>query len=234
MNKFILIVIFTLLVLSTKSQTYDVNGDYKINGKLGVGTADPNEKLVVNGGISVLGSNSVASVNGFYNCLQLINPSHAAIVYQPGTSKELMFGFHSNGNFYWGTGQSAGNDYCMVLSKTGDLTVFNSIGIGATSNLDGYKLNVNGNIRANEIKVVTGWSDFVFANDYRLRGIDEVETFIRNNNHLPDIPTAKEVEENGINLGEMNARLLQKIEELTLYVIDLQKQVDDLKGQLNE
>ena len=74
---------------------------------------------------------------------------------------------------------------------------------------------------------------FVFSDKYKLRSLKEVENYIEENNHLPDIPTADDVTE-GIALGEMNTKLLQKIEELTLYVIDLQKQVDDLKGQLNE
>jgi len=89
-------------------------------------------------------------------------------------------------------------------------------------------------IKAKEIKIETGWADFVFDEEYSLRSINDVELFIQKNRHLPDIPTAKEVEDNGVNLGEMNTKLLQKIEELTLYVIDLQKQVDGLRSQLDE
>jgi hypothetical protein len=78
------------------------------------------------------------------------------------------------------------------------------------------------------------WYDHVFAQDYKLRSLSELETFIKQNNHLPEIPSAKEVEENGINLGEMQAKLLLKVEELTLYIIALEKQVKELQQKVNE
>lgn len=68
-----------------------------------------------------------------------------------------------------------------------------------------------------------GWSDFVFNDDYDLPTLQEVEKHIREKGHLKNIPSAKEVEENGIQLGEMNAKLLPKIEELTLYILDIKK-----------
>lgn len=87
-----------------------------------------------------------------------------------------------------------------------------------------------GQVKAKSIKVtLSGWSDFVFDEDYQLPSLSELEDYVKANRHLPDIPSAKEVEENGVDLGEMNAKLLQKVEELTLYVIDLQKQIDELK-----
>ncbi len=89
------------------------------------------------------------------------------------------------------------------------------VGIG-TRDTQGYKLAVNGKIRAKEIKVDTGWSDFVFYDNYELPTLIEVENHIKEKGHLKDIPSAKEVEENGIFLGEMDAKLLQKVEELTL------------------
>jgi len=73
------------------------------------------------------------------------------------------------------------------------------------------------------------WYDHVFYPDYQLRPLDELETFIKENNHLPEIPSAKEVEENGLDLGEMQGKLLLKIEELTLYIIQQQKEIDELK-----
>lgn len=77
----------------------------------------------------------------------------------------------------------------------------------------------------------TGWSDFVFDDDYNLPSLNEVENFINENNHLPDIPSAEDVEENGVSVGEMQAKLLQKIEELMLYVIEQQKEIEMLKSQ---
>lgn len=105
------------------------------------------------------------------------------------------------------------------------------LAIGKINVIPGYKLDVDGKIRANEIVVNTGGADFVFENDYNLKSLDEVETFIKENKHLPDIPTAEEVEENGVSLGEMQTKLLQKIEELTLYVIEQDKSIEQLKEE---
>lgn len=103
-----------------------------------------------------------------------------------------------------------------------------NVGIG-TTNPDA-KLSVNGNIHAKEVKVdLTGWSDFVFYDSYHLPTLQEVETHIKEKGHLKDIPSAKEVAENGIELGEINAKLLQKIEELTLYTIEQEKKIDELQ-----
>jgi hypothetical protein len=78
------------------------------------------------------------------------------------------------------------------------------------------------------------WFDHVFAQDYKLRSLSELETFIKENKHLPEIPSAKEVEENGFKLGEMQGKLLLKVEELTLYIIELEKQIKDLQQKVNE
>src|SRR5690606_1763998 len=98
-----------------------------------------------------------------------------------------------------------------------------NVGIGTTT--PDEKLSVNGNIHTKEVRVdLTGWSDFVFDNDYKLPTLQEVEQHIKEKGHLQNIPSAEEVEENGILLGDMNAKLLQKIEELTLYAIEQQKE----------
>jgi hypothetical protein len=94
-----------------------------------------------------------------------------------------------------------------------------------------YQLCVNGKIVATEVLVKNrvDWPDYVFKKDYKLKSINEVNNFIKMHGHLPEAPTAKEVEANGINTGEMLNLHMQKIEELTLYIIDLQKQIDHLK-----
>ncbi|WP_369012981.1 hypothetical protein [Flavobacterium anhuiense] len=76
---------------------------------------------------------------------------------------------------------------------------------------------------------MTGWSDFVFKKEYNLRTLEEVEKHIVEKGHLENIPCEEEVLKNGINLGEMNAKLLQKIEELTLYMIEMKKENEDVK-----
>ncbi|MES2457427.1 MAG: hypothetical protein V4594_17860 [Bacteroidota bacterium] len=101
--------------------------------------------------------------------------------------------------------------------------VSGNVGIGTTTASE--KLSVKGKIRAQEIKVETsGWADFVFAKDYQLPSLQQTEKHILVNGHLPGIPSAAEVAKDGIELGEMNKKLLQKIEELTLYLIEMKKE----------
>ncbi|KAF2516898.1 hypothetical protein E0W68_11830 [Flavobacterium salilacus subsp. salilacus] len=124
------------------------------------------------------------------------------------------------------------NNITLVMPKENSF-----LGIGTSSFTDGadvYKLSVNGNIRAHRVKVYTTWADYVFEEDYKLPTLEEVEQHIVEKGHLIDIPSAQEVEENGIELGEMNKLLLQKIEELTLYTIEMNKQVQELKAELNK
>jgi len=95
------------------------------------------------------------------------------------------------------------------------------------------KLQVRGNIRAKEIKVETAnWPDYVFAKDYHLPSLQETEKHIKEKGHLPGIPSAKEVEANGVNLGEMNAKLLKKIEELTLYLIEQNGKIEQMEKEI--
>ena len=104
----------------------------------------------------------------------------------------------------------------------------NNVGIG-TLDPQGYKLAVNGTIRAKEIKVDSDWADFVFKKDYKLPALGEVKKHITEKGTLPGIPSESDVKANGVSLGEVNALLLQKIEELTLYVIKQQEEIEQLK-----
>ncbi|TMM52150.1 hypothetical protein FEE95_20905 [Maribacter algarum] len=108
-----------------------------------------------------------------------------------------------------------------------------NVGIG-TGNPGAWKLAVNGNIRAKEIKVETGWADYVFADDYVLPSLEEVERHIKEKGHLINIPSAEAIESNGVQLGEMNKLLLEKIEELTLYIIQQNKDQKELETRILE
>jgi hypothetical protein len=103
------------------------------------------------------------------------------------------------------------------------ITSAGNVGIGTTSPT--YPLTVNGTVRAKEVIVDTGWSDYVFDPGYRLAPLAEVELKIKTEKHLPGIPTAEEVKTAGISVGDMQARLLAKIEELTLHQIEQEKQL---------
>jgi hypothetical protein len=103
-----------------------------------------------------------------------------------------------------------------------------NVGIGITNPSE--KLSVNGKIRAKEIKVeATGWPDYVFDEGYKARNLEELESYIKANKHLPGMPSAKEIEANGIAVSEMLKSQQQKIEELTLQLIELNKKVTTLQ-----
>jgi hypothetical protein len=103
--------------------------------------------------------------------------------------------------------------------------------LGTNQIANGYLLNVGGKIIAEEVRVQlrAAWPDYVFAKDYKLASLESVENFIKTNNHLPNVPPAADVEKSGIALGEMQGKMMEKIEELTLYVIELKKEIEELK-----
>ncbi len=154
-----------------------------------------------------------------------------------GSASEFLMHDKNQSNIFSVTENGNGRTR-MILPKSNS-----HIMIGTTSYTDNgeyYQLNVNGKIRATEVKVYTGWADYVFEDNYNLSPLSEVEDFINKYGHLKNVPSAKEVEENGVKLGEINKILLEKIEELTLYLIEkdkqyqqLQKDIRVLKGKIN-
>ena len=150
-----------------------------------------------------------------------------------------------NGNHKWSIGSTGapGNDFIFydansattrisIDEDNGNVHFSNFVSIGTAPTA--ARLTVGGAILAKEVKVktdVSSYPDFVFTPDYNLRSLNEVEDFINKNGHLPEIPKADEVTD-GVNLGELNLKLLQKVEELTLYVIQLKKENDEIKQQL--
>ncbi|MBN4062389.1 hypothetical protein JYU20_04250, partial [Bacteroidales bacterium AH-315-I05] len=142
-----------------------------------------------------------------------------------GRSGELRFGTSNPGN-------SGSLKTRMIIKNNG------RVGIGTTN--PQAELAVNGKICAKEVRVSLDngapcfWPDYVFDKNYELSRLSEVEAYINTNGHLPDIPSAKDVTENGLELGTMNALLLKKIEELTLYTIQQQKLINDLQKDVNE
>ncbi len=111
---------------------------------------------------------------------------------------------------------SNNNTIKMTMNSAGYM------GLG-TSNLT-YRLNVNGTIRAKEVRVESNWADYVFEPDYSLRPLAEVEKYIQANKHLPDVTSAEDIQKDGVQVGEQMTQMMRKIEELTLYVIDLKKE----------
>jgi len=133
------------------------------------------------------------------------------------------------------------------MSYGNNASFFGWVGIGTTSPQS--ELAVNGTITSKKVKVtLTGWSDYVFNDDYHLRPLNEVERYVQQNHHLPEVPSAEEVKKDGLDVGDNQATLLKKIEELTLYVIEQNKRLseqekkmevqlktnDELKGKLEQ
>ena len=148
-------------------------------------------------------------------------------------SNQWLVTASNNGNVFYIVPRIGGNlqwNSCPYILNNGDFISQRRIGIG-TRNLSGYHLAVNGIIRAKEIRVNTGWADFVFEDDYALPTLNEVEAHIAQYKHLPDIPSAAEVEAEGVELGVISSKLLQKIEELTLYVIAQEKRIEALEAE---
>lgn len=202
-----------------------------IKGNVGIGTVTPSEKLEVNGLIKLLPASATqndspglifTSNDDFLFAGKRLN-HYGFGAYDDNGRKLYMSGFYGL-NFFTG-GQSR-----ITINESGN------VGIGTdltSSTYDGaYKLAVNGNIRAKRVVVETGWSDFVFEENYHLISLNEVENYIKQNGHLPQMPDANEVETQGADLGEIVKLHMQKIEELTLYIIEQNKKMEEMSKQI--
>jgi hypothetical protein len=183
-----------------------------IQGNLSLGTTSANARLDIAGG-------PAWTDNGWSKSIKLY-PSNA--IEFAGATRSFGVGASGN-NFYFShvntNGTGPANYYMMVDGNTGN------IGIGHTATAPSYKLSVEGTVGARKVKVTqAAWSDFVFHDNYKLPSLMEVENFVKKNKHLPGIPSEDEVVKDGVDVGEMDKLLLQKIEELTLYIIDLKKE----------
>ncbi len=117
------------------------------------------------------------------------------------------------------------NTFKVILNDAGNF------GIGTINPTE--RLSVDGNIKAKKLIVTqSGWPDYVFEPDYSLKSISDIKKFIKEYKHLPDMPKASEIETNGLNIGEMQASLLKKLEEMTLYIIDLKEEIEFLKKKI--
>lgn len=193
-------------------------------GNVGIGVVNPGTKLSVNGGVFVKGNAetynngelriSTSSGSWTGDNLVLAQKNDHALIETWSGDKPLVL--------MLGSGPSSSNPYR------------GNVGIGTTHPTQ--KLSVNGTILAKEIIVSTAstnWPDYVFEDYYNLISLKEVENYIKLNRHLPGVPSATKIESNGLAVGEVQKIQMQKIEELTLYVIELQKQIDELKETLN-
>lgn len=178
---------------------------------------------------------SMIKTNGPFFINNAANDGISKLVVNGGAKASYFTTQDGGGRSYY---LQAGADYVELYdqSATGRIMLKNgNVGIG-TLDTKGYKLAVAGNLIAEKIKVklVPNWPDFVFQENYPLRTLEETEAFIKTYQHLPEIPSAAEIKDNGQDVGEMNAKLLQKVEEMTLYLIDLQKQVKAQQEEIKQ
>jgi len=193
------------------------------SGNVGIGMSSfPAAKLFINGNL------------GFH---QPNNGTNGIIWKNSGNSYQKISAAIKPVDFANYAGQGLGFFTGDFLDRTTDavermrITRSGNVGIGTDNPT--HKLTVAGTIGAREVIVdANTGADFVFAPDYRLRPLSEVEQFIAANRHLPEIAPADEMAQNGVNMGEFQIQLLQKIEELTLYVIEQQKQIEELREEL--
>ncbi|MDR1717129.1 MAG: hypothetical protein LBS20_14950 [Prevotella sp.] len=221
---------------------------------------------VMGGNFGNVGSQTYSiATRGGYNINKELHGGNVALryhikAYENGNNIDFTIKTTGEYTLIWIQSWAFGNDYGITAMQPVNIVKYNSGGktdvtssftnnplfvsnstnVGIGTDNPQSELDVAGTIRSKEVKIeATGWSDFVFNKNYDLPKLSEVEKHINEKQHLPGIPSEKEVLENGISVGEMQAKLLQKIEELTLYIIeqdkqnkDLQKQIDELKVQL--
>lgn len=184
------------------------------SGNVGIGTTTPTQKLAVNGNVQLgLGHHFGTVLTDRFTYDGKYQPNYGVQWVQDtwSPSGPTLWAAAYGGIKLFTTGTPR-----MVITNTGN------IGIGTTT--PQAKLAVNGDLFAKKIKVVqTGWPDYVFTKDYALPPLATVEAYVRQHMRLPGIPSAAEIEKDGLDIGDMDRKLLQKIEELTLYVIEINK-----------
>jgi len=212
-----------------------------VDGNVGIGTTSPVNTLTVVGNAGSTGktaafSSNLGSSGTVGNQVNITNDQTAwgllAGFDGSGVSTTSYHGANAgylinvqNGPLYLGTN----NDNKMIITNGGNVAI-------GTTDPHGYKLAVNGDAIATSmtVKLYSAWPDYVFKPAYKLPALADVKTYIDKNHHLPDMPSEQQVATNGLNLGEMNRLLTKKVEELTLYLLDENKQVKSQQTEIIE
>ena len=211
-------------------------------GNVGINTNDPSHaKLEINGsigaavamfgadkfGVTIEANNPEIGFNYFYNAgSKTIKAGYGGVVGMSPGNGDVYIGNFSGNQSSADFGLISGYQNVIVVKQTGN------VGIG-TSNPT-YKLAVNGTIRSKEVRVESGWSDFVFEKKYKLPSLSSVEKYIKTYKHLPGILSAEVIQQKGLAIGEGEAKLMQKLEEMTLYMIEANKKISELTKRVHK
>jgi hypothetical protein len=210
-------------------------------GDVGIGTTAPDARLGIITGGSGSGTNGFMMRNSIGDTMVRIRDNGSVAIGYNGTNSARPLNLEGSGMNFWYNVSTLGgaifpdanNNIVMWSNSSGPgMNVvlqpsWGQVTIGTYTPATGYKLSVNGKAIFTEARVQlnASWPDYVFQPDYKLRSLEDLEKSLLINKHLPNIPPAAEAEKNGIDLGDMNRRLLEKVEELTLYIIDLNKKI---------
>jgi len=212
------------VVTASNGIVFTING-----GNTGIGTTTPATRLDVT---SATGTAEAAigrfinSTNGYYTALDASGTSSNVPSWSSG-SQILEFVANPAGK---GIIDSYQSSLVFQTGRTDRMTIDNLGNVGIGTPTPKEALSVNGNIRSKQVKVETlNWPDYVFKKEYNLPSLSEVKNYIDQNQHLPEMPSESDVAKDGINLGEMVKLQTKKIEELTLYLIEKDKEIKDLK-----
>ncbi|MDP5201623.1 hypothetical protein [Flavobacterium sp. DG2-3] len=216
MNKKYLI-IFLFLLQNNFAQTS--TNIFPSDGNVGIGTLSPDNQ------------------QNWQKVVDVYASAHAKLLVRSNLLKTGIFSDQSWGSKVVGRIGTESNHDLWLMAGYGNFVMTlgtdGNVGIGNTNPTN--KLDVNGTIHSKEVKVdLLNWPDYVFKKEYNLPTLEEIEQHIIKEGHLENIPTEKEVLKDGVNLGEINAKLLQKIEELTLYAIEQNKKISNLEKRLEK
>lgn len=210
-------ILFTLATTLACYSVYAQTNTFPASGNVGIGTTSPAATLDVNGNQQLNGSLLFAHDQTAYYIHSAGNGGAIRIRSNVSAAddRNVQFGNIDNNGVWYSA---------MIVDQNGN------IGIGTTT--PDAKLAVSGTIHTKEVTVdLTGWPDYVFKPKYTLPSLTDVKTYIDKNQHLPDMPSETEVAKNGINLGEIVKLQTKKIEELTLYLIEKDKQLTDQQAE---
>ncbi len=216
-----------LYIQNSSSSDPLIYGDFDLSslgfmGDVGIGTKTPMVELQVHSIANSLSSLYITPkvVGSGDSSMILLAEDHNATY-----GMYWMYDGAGNEMELWGKSSATYNGpHLLVKRDNGDVAIGSEFA-------SGYKLSVDGKVICEELRVnlLADWPDYVFSNDYNLMPILDVETYINEKGHLPNIPAASEIEKSGLEVGETQRLMMEKIEELTLYIIEQQKQIDELK-----